>query len=156
MELKSESFEPDTYIDARHIEPGIGGENISPSLAWSGAPDGTRSYAITCFDPDAPSGSGWWHWVVTDIPVDVTSLAEGAPLPAGARTWINDYGYRGWGGPWPPPGPAHHYVFTVFAVGVDRLDVQDDTTSAVARVNLSFNVLEKTSFTVLFQNPETP
>jgi len=91
--------------------------------------------------------------VVTDIPVEVTSLAEGAPLPAGARTWANDYGYPGWGGPWPPPGPAHHYVFTVFAVGVERLDVPDEASSAVARLTLSFNVLDQGSFTALFQNP---
>ena len=133
----------------------MGGANIPPALAWSGAPEGTRSYAITCFDPDAPTGSGWWHWVVTDLPVEVTSLAEGAGLPAGARAWVNDFGYAGWGGPWPPPGPAHHYVFTVFAVGVDRLDVPDEATSAVARLTLSFNVLDTGQFTALFRNPSS-
>lgn len=153
MEITSDGIVADASIDLRYAEPGVGGTNVSPGLAWSGAPDGTRSYAITCFDPDAPTGSGWWHWVVTDIPSDVTVLAEGAPLPDGARTWPNDYGYAGWGGPWPPPGPAHHYVFTVFAVGVDRLDVPDEASSAVARLTLSFNVLGQASFTALFQNP---
>ncbi len=153
MEITSGSIAADTSIDLRYAEPGVGGTNISPELTWSGAPEGTRSYAITCFDPDAPTGSGWWHWVVTDIPSDVTALAEGAPLPAGARTWPNDYGYSGWGGPWPPPGPAHHYVFTVFAVGVDRLDVPDEASSAVARLTLSFNVLDQASFTSIFANP---
>lgn len=153
MEITSDSIAANASIDLRFAEPGVGGENISPALAWSGAPEGTRSFAITCFDPDAPTGSGWWHWVVTDIPAGVTSLAEGAPLPAGARTWTNDYGYPGWGGPWPPPGPAHHYVFTVFAVGVDRLDVPDEATSAVARLTLSFNVLDTGSFTAVFRNP---
>ena len=104
MEITSDSIPADSYIDQRFVEPGVGGTNISPGLAWSGAPEGTRSYAITCFDPDAPIGSGWWHWVVTDIPADVTALAEGADLPAGARTWTNDYGYPGWG--WNNPGPA--------------------------------------------------
>ena len=155
MKITSDSVAADVEMDLRYAEPGIGGQNVSPSLSWSEAPEGTRSYAITCFDPDAPSGSGWWHWVITDIPADVTSLAEGAPLPDGARTWATDYGYAGWGGPWPPAGPAHHYVFKVFAVGVDRLDVPDDTTSAVARVNLSFNVLDQASFTALFTNPES-
>ena len=153
MEITSDGITADASIDLRYAEPGAGGTNVSPGLAWTGAPEGTRSYAITCFDPDAPTGSGWWHWVVTDIPAEVTSLAEGAPLPAGARTWANDYGYPGWGGPWPPPGPAHHYVFTVFAVGVERLDVPDEASSAVARLTLSFNVLDQGSFTALFQNP---
>ena len=153
MEITSDSIAPNAVIDSRHAEPGVGGANVSPALAWSGAPEGTRSYAITCFDPDAPTGSGWWHWVVTDIPAGVTSLAEGAPLPEGARTWANDYGYPGWGGPWPPPGPAHHYVFTVFAVDVDRLDVPDGATSAVARLTLSFSVLDSAAFTALFMNP---
>lgn len=153
MEITSDGIPADSYIDQCFAEPGVGGTNISPGLAWSGAPEGTRSYAITCFDPDAPTGSGWWHWVVTDIPADVAALAEGADLPAGARTWTNDYGYPGWGGPWPPPGPAHHYVFTVFAVGVDRLDVPDEASSAVARLTLSFHVLGTGSFTALFRNP---
>jgi Raf kinase inhibitor-like YbhB/YbcL family protein len=153
MKITSDGIAADATIDLRYAEPGVGGTNVSPGLEWSGAPEGTRSYAVTCFDPDAPTGSGWWHWVVTDIPADVTSLAEGAPLPDGARTWTNDYGYPGWGGPWPPPGPAHHYVFTVFAVGVDRLDVPDEASSAVARLTLSFNVLAQASFTALFANP---
>ncbi|MGC3994818.1 MAG: YbhB/YbcL family Raf kinase inhibitor-like protein [Propionicimonas sp.] len=155
MEISSDGIAADAGIDLKYAEPGVGGANTSPGLAWTGAPDGALSYALTCFDPDAPTGSGWWHWVVTDIPADVTSLAEGAPLPAGARTWPNDYGYAGWGGPWPPPGPAHHYVFTVFAVGVERLDVPDEATSAVARLTLSFNVLDQGAFTATFQNPSS-
>jgi Raf kinase inhibitor-like YbhB/YbcL family protein len=155
MEISSGGIPANSDIDLRFAEPGVGGANTSPDLAWSGAPEGTRSYAVTCFDPDAPTGSGWWHWVVTDIPADVTSFAQGAALPGGARTWLNDYGYTGWGGPWPPPGPAHHYVFTVFAVGVDRLDMPDGATSAVARLTLSFNALDTGSFTATFRNPSS-
>ena len=155
MEITSGDIPANSDIDLRFAEPGVGGANISPDLTWSGAPEGTRSYAVTCFDPDAPTGSGWWHWVVTDIPADVTSFAQGAALPGGARTWLNDYGYTGWGGPWPPPGPAHHYVFTVFAVGVDRLDVPDGASSAVARLTLSFNVLDTGTFTAKFRNPSS-
>lgn len=153
MELHSSGIAADATIDLRFAEPGAGGQNLSPDLSWSGAPDGTLSYAVTCFDPDAPTGSGWWHWVVTDIPADVTSLTEGAPLPAGARSWTNDYGYPGWGGPWPPPGPAHHYVFTVHAADVARLDAPDDASSAVARLTLSFALLDSASFTAVFANP---
>lgn len=155
MEITSAGIPANSDIDLRFAEPGVGGDNVSPALAWSGAPEGTRSYAVTCFDPDAPTGSGWWHWVVTDIPAEVTFLEEGAELPHGARTWANDYGYGDWGGPWPPPGPAHHYVFTVFAVGVDRLDVPDEATSAVARLTLSFNVLDTGTFTAMFRNPSS-
>jgi Raf kinase inhibitor-like YbhB/YbcL family protein len=153
MDLSSTSIAPGSYIAMTHAEPGVGGQNLSPALSWTPGPDGTASYTVTCFDPDAPTGSGWWHWVVTDIPADVTSLAEGADLPNGARTWTNDYGYSGWGGPWPPPGPAHHYEFRVVAVGVPRLDVPDDASCASARLTLSFNALAEASFTALFANP---
>jgi Raf kinase inhibitor-like YbhB/YbcL family protein len=153
MDLSSTSIAAGSYIDVAHAEPGVGGQNISPELTWTPGPEGTASYAITCFDPDAPTGSGWWHWVVTDIPADVTSLAEGGDLPEGARTWINDYGYPGWGGPWPPPGPAHHYEFRVIAVSVTRLDVPDDASCASARLTLSFNTLADSGFTALFANP---
>jgi Raf kinase inhibitor-like YbhB/YbcL family protein len=153
MEVSSTSITADSYIDPRYAEPGVGGQNVSPALSWTPGPSDTRSYAVTCFDPDAPTGSGWWHWVVTDIPADVTSLGEGAELPGQARTWPNDYGYLGWGGPWPPPGPAHHYEFRVIAVSVPRLDVPEAATSAVARLTLSFSTLQVAGFTSLFANP---
>ncbi len=153
MELHSTSVGADAPIDLSYAEPGVGGQNISPELSWTPGPDGTASYAVTCFDPDAPTGSGWWHWVVTDIPASVTRLDQGAPLPAGARTWTNDYGYSGWGGPWPPPGPAHHYEFRVIACSVPRLDVPDDASSASARLTLSFNTREGAGFTSLVANP---
>lgn len=153
MILTSTSIVADSHIDLRFCEPGVGGQNLSPHLSWTPGPADTASYAITCFDPDAPTGSGWWHWVVTDIPAEVTELAEGADLPAGARTWINDFGYRGWGGPWPPPGPAHHYVFSVLAAGAPRLDVPDDATSASARLALHFVTLDRAELTGLFTNP---
>jgi len=153
MELSSRSIAPDTFIDLAYAEPGVGGQNTSPELSWTPGPEGTASYMVTCFDPDAPTGSGWWHWIVTDIPQSVTSLAEGAPLPAGARTWLNDYGYGGWGGPWPPPGPAHHYEFRVHAISVPRLDVPDEASSAVARLTASFSTVGTAGFVALFANP---
>jgi Raf kinase inhibitor-like YbhB/YbcL family protein len=153
MDIRSDSIAADSFIGLDYAEPGAGGQNLSPALAWTPGPEGTASYAVTCFDPDAPTGSGWWHWVVTDIPAEVISLAEGAALPPGARAWPTDYGYSGWGGPWPPPGPAHHYEFRVHALSTARLDVPDEATSAVARMTMSFEVLDTAMFTALFANP---
>lgn len=153
MQLTSTSIPDRSVIDLRYAEPGVGGQNVSPHLRWTPDDHVASSYAITCFDPDAPTGSGWWHWVVTDIPADITELPEGVPLPSGARTWPNDFGYSGWGGPWPPPGPAHHYIFRVVAVAIPRLDVPDDATSAAARLALSFHELGDARITGTFQNP---
>ena len=150
MELSSAAIPDGSTIDRRHIEPGIGGDNVSPDLTWTAGPDGTQSYCITCFDPDAPTGSGWWHWLVTDIPASVTSIPNGGPLPDGARTWPNDYAYPGWGGPWPPPGPAHHYVFTVHAMSVPRIDSGDSTPPAMVRLLMHFAELDRASFTAVY------
>ncbi len=150
MELTSTSIPAGTNIDLRYAEQGAGGENVRPALAWSDAPEGTRSFAITCYDPDAPTGSGWWHWVAVDIPADVTSLEEGAELPSSVREWVNDYGYVGYGGPCPPPGPAHHYVFTVYAMPTEKLDVPDDARSAPLRFTILAQALDEASFTGLF------
>jgi Raf kinase inhibitor-like YbhB/YbcL family protein len=150
MELSSAAIPDGSSIATRHIEPGIGGDNVSPDLTWTPGPDGTQSYCITCFDPDAPTGSGWWHWLVTDIPASVTSIPDGGPLPDGARTWPNDYAYPGWGGPWPPPGPAHHYVFTVHAMSVPRIDSGDSTPPAMVRLLMHFAELGRASFTAVY------
>jgi len=123
---------------------------VRPALSWDDAPEGTKSFAITIYDPDAPTGSGWWHWIVVDIPADVTSLGENADLPASAREWVNDYGYRGYGGPCPPPGPAHHYVHTVHALPFERIPVDDGTPSAPLRFTILTNQLASASTTGLF------
>ena len=153
MDLRSVAIPADSIIRLRHAEPGVGGENLSPDLTWSGAPDGTRSFLVTCFDPDAPTGSGWWHLVVADLPVGVTGLEEGVAVPDAARSWPNDYGHTGWGGPWPPPGPAHYYVFRVAALDVERLEVPDDTSRANALLTASFHTLAEASFIATFANP---
>ena len=106
MQLHSEAISDGSTIELTYCEPQCGGSNVSPDLTWSGAPEGTKSYAVTCFDPDAPTGSGWWHWIAFDIATAQTSLSAGQGPDAPMRQWRNDYGYVGYGGPCPPPGPA--------------------------------------------------
>lgn len=151
MELTSTSITPYTAIHLKYCKQAAGGHNVSPALSWSGAPAETRSFAVTIFDPDAP-GSGFWHWIAYDIPADVTELVEGGPLPEGAKEAENDYGIRGYGGACPPPGPAHRYVHTVYALGVERLDVSPDDPHASVRSELMANVLDQASITATFQN----
>ncbi len=155
MQLSSLSIPDGSVINHRYIATGAGGQNVSPHLQWTPAVGAVASYAITCFDPDAPTGSGWWHWIVADIPPEITELAEGAPLPDRARSWANDAGSPGWSGPWPPPGPVHHYIFRVVAVDVPHLDVPDQATNAAARLALSFHVLSDARLVGTFQIPAT-
>ncbi|MEI2811500.1 MAG: YbhB/YbcL family Raf kinase inhibitor-like protein [Nocardioides sp.] len=119
--------------------------NSSPQLSWSGAPEGTKSYVITCFDPDAPTPSGFWHWVLVDLPADVTSLEAGAAsreLPVGAFHCRNDGGPKGFMGAAPPQGDqVHRYFFVVHAVGEDSLGVDSDASPAVVSFNLAFKTL---------------
>jgi Raf kinase inhibitor-like YbhB/YbcL family protein len=121
--------------------------NTSPQLSWSGAPDGTKSYTVTCFDPDAPTPSGFWHWVLVDLPADVTSLdtgagADGASLPGTAFMCRNDGGSKAFMGAAPPPNDqVHRYYFVVHAVGEDSLGVDSDASPAVVSFNLAFKTL---------------
>lgn len=158
--VSSPDIRADGNIAAEQVYNGSGcaGQNISPALSWSGAPAGTRSFAVLVHDPDAPTGgAGWWHWVAIDIPAGVSGLAKGAGnadgtrLPPGARQIANDFGVAGWGGPCPPRGdPPHHYNFAVYALKVDRLDLPEHATAAVAGFTVSANALAKAVFTALY------
>ena len=150
MQLHSEAISDGSTIELTYCEPQCGGSNVSPDLTWSGAPEGTKSYAVTCFDPDAPTGSGWWHWIAFDIATAQTSLSAGPGPDAPRRQWRNDYGYVGYGGPCPPPGPAHRYVFTVHALDVEKRDVPDEATSAACRFTLLSHAIDSASFTATF------
>lgn len=154
MQLTSKAIREGEAIDLRYAEPSAGGQNVSPDLAWSGAPEGTKSYAVTCYDPDAPTGSGFWHWIWFDIPADVTSLDEGATLPADARQWVIDYGYEGYGGPCPPPGPAHRYEYRVHALPTERLELPEGATQANVRFMIWTTELDAASVTGTFALPE--
>jgi len=125
-----------------------GGEDVSPQLAWSGFPEGTKSFAVTCYDPEAPTASGFWHWAVVDIPGNVTELARGAGdesgsgLPSAAFQLRNDAGVRMHVGAAPPPGHGrHHYYYVVHAVDVESLGVDKDATPAFLGFNLFSHTL---------------
>ncbi len=135
-----------------------GGENISPHLVWKNAPEGTRSFAVTMFDPDAPTGSGWWHWLVFNIPADVHELPAGAGnpqlklLPPEVVQSINDYGEYGYGGPCPPKGDkAHRYIITVYALKTDKLDLNKDSRPATVGFYLNRYALAKASIMAYYQ-----
>jgi len=127
--------------------------NASPHLKWSDPPEGTKSYAVTCYDPDAPTGSGFWHWTVANIPADVTELPAGGPVPADAVEGRTDFGEPGYGGAAPPPGHGpHRYIFTVFAVDTEKLNLTPDNSGAVFGFNLHFHTLAKASITATYEN----
>lgn len=109
---------------------GCTGKNMSPDLQWTGAPKGTKAFAVTAYDPDAPTGSGWWHWVMFNIPAEKTSLAAGAPAPEGATESRTDFGAPGYGGPCPPPGKPHRYIFRVVALK-DKVPLDKDSSAAM-------------------------
>jgi Raf kinase inhibitor-like YbhB/YbcL family protein len=157
--LTSTDVHQGKHIATAYVFNGMGctGNNQSPALSWTGAPAGTKSFALTVYDPDAPTGSGWWHWVVYNIPANVTTLPQGAGdasknlLPAGASQGNTDFGAPGYGGPCPPTGDKpHHYIFTVYALNTDKLDIPASATAAYVGFNIHAHVLGKATLTALY------
>lgn len=135
---------------------GCTGGNISPALSWSNAPAGTQSFALLMHDPDAPTGSGWWHWVVYNIPAGATSLPAGAGdpkkslMPAGTIQGRTDYGSVGYGGPCPPPGKPHRYYLRLYALKVAKLEVPADASPALIGFNVNAAALGKAELMGLY------
>jgi Raf kinase inhibitor-like YbhB/YbcL family protein len=153
--LASPTIKPGSMLTEAQVFKGFGceGRNLSPALKWSGAPKGTKSFALTVYDPDAPTGSGWWHWVVYNMPANVSELPEGAGapdgkgLPAGTAQGRTDFGAPGFGGACPPKGDKpHRYIFTVYALKTEKLDLPADATAALVGFMIHANQLGKASF----------
>lgn len=158
--LSSPDIKPNAAIKDTQVFNGFGctGGNVSPALEWKGAPKGTKSFALLVHDPDAPTGgSGWWHWVVINLPADTTKLAggagkaDGSALPAGTAQINTDFGGPGWGGPCPPVGDKpHHYHFTLHALKVEKLELPQGATAALAGYMVNANSLGKAKLTGMY------
>jgi Raf kinase inhibitor-like YbhB/YbcL family protein len=136
---------------------GCTGGNLSPELKWSNAPTATKSFALTVYDPDAPTGSGWWHWVVIDIPPTMLELPKGwgksgtVSPGGGPRQTRTDFGTSGYGGPCPPQGnKPHRYVFSLYALDIDKLDVPNDASGALVGFNIGAHTLAKSTLTAQY------
>jgi Raf kinase inhibitor-like YbhB/YbcL family protein len=159
FKLTSPDVEEGATIADAHVFAGFGcsGGNASPALSWSGAPADARSFAVSVYDPDAPTGSGWWHWTVVNLPPTTSSLPRGAGdasgknLPADALQVRTDFGKPGYGGPCPPKGDKpHRYIFTVFALRTDKLPLDADASGAMAGFMINANAVAKASLTALY------
>lgn len=149
--IDSKNFADGTFQPAQYADVfGCSGGNVSPEIRWSGAPPETKSFMVTVYDKDAPTGSGWWHWVVIDIPPSTDRLDEGAAagkLPKGAQTLKGDAGAATFLGACPPEGTKHDYIVTVKALGIDRLPIPGDATPALAGFVSNMNVLATATLT---------
>jgi Raf kinase inhibitor-like YbhB/YbcL family protein len=160
LKLASPDIKPNGMIAEEQVFNGFGcsGKNVSPALSWSGAPKGTKSFALLVHDPDAPTGgAGWWHWLVVNIPANVSELkkdagkADGANLPPGAQQVTTDFGSPGWGGPCPPTGDKpHRYNFTVHALKLEKLDVPKGAAASLVGFMVSANSIGKATLTAKY------
>ena len=157
--LTSPTIKPGSFLDDEQVFSGFGcsGKNLSPALKWAASPKGTKSFAVTVYDPDAPTGSGWWHWLVYNIPANVDEIAAGAGdptgklLPTGAVQGRSDYGTHAFGGACPPKGDKpHRYIFTVYALKIEKIDVPIDSSAALIGFRINANSLGKASFTAKY------
>jgi Raf kinase inhibitor-like YbhB/YbcL family protein len=160
-ELPWFTLESDDIADAEvlalpFVHDSAGGQNQSPHLRWSGFPAQTKGFVVTCYDPDAPTQSGFWHWVLVNLPASTTELPRnagaGANLPGGAFHVRGDFGSKAYGGAAPPAGDrVHRYVFAVHAIDVERLDVDDTVSPAVVGFNLAFHTLARAALRPTYQ-----
>ena len=154
--LESQDIAEGQPLSNKRVFNGFGcvGDNRSPSLSWKGAPEGTKSFVVTAYDPDAPTGSGWWHWVVFNIPTTVSKISEnagsGEGLPNGAIQSRTDFGSPGFGGACPPPGEVHRYQFTVYALKVEKLDLDQNAGPALVGFMTKANMLGKARLTAVY------
>jgi Raf kinase inhibitor-like YbhB/YbcL family protein len=160
--VTSRTVRPNQMLSIDQVFNGFGcyGKNISPEISWQNPPKDTKSFAITAYDPDAPTGSGWWHWVVYNIPGNVNNVVENAGLadntllPAGSVQGRTDFGTAAYGGACPPQGDKpHRYVFTVHALKIDKLELPSDATAALVGYMINANRIDKASFTARFSRP---
>lgn len=150
--ITSEATPSGSTVATQQLAPELGGENLSPDLSWSGAPEGTRSFAVTCYDPDAPTGSGFWHWIAWDIPASVTSLPLGVARDDDSlKQAANDFGRVGYDGPNPPPGYPHRYIFTVHALPVESLGADPSAPHVGTRFSIFTQQLGSASFSATYQ-----
>ncbi len=160
MELTSSEITHGGSLNERHVYQGFGckGGNTSPELSWSDAPEGTRSFALTVYDPDAPTGSGWWHWVIFNIPADTTKLAANAGnpkaglAPKGSMQSRTDYGVPGFGGACPPAGSKpHRYQFRLHALDIEHLELPADSSAALVGFMINSHAIESTLLEATYQ-----
>lgn len=157
MTLRSSDIAEGEIMGTDQVFAGFGceGGNLAPSLSWSGAPEGTSSFIITAYDPDAPTGSGFWHWSVFNLPASVTDLPEGAgtdamPLPKGAVQARNDFSQNAFGGACPPEGSEHRYVFTVHAMPQEALPIDETASGALVGFFANTSALGSASIVARF------
>ncbi len=157
MKIISKDLRDGEKLPERHVFNGMGyqGDNISPHLAWDEVPAGTKSFVVTCYDPDAPTGSGWWHWIVANLPADTRVLPQGSgsglvALPEGAIQTRTDFGKAGYGGAAPPKGETHRYIFTVHALDVEKIDVDEGASGAMVGFNVHFHSRERVDYGDVF------
>ena len=138
-------------LNSEQVFKGFGcdGGNTAPALAWENAPKDTKSFAITAYDPDAPTGSGWWHWFAFNIPADTTNIASGVAMPKGTVELKNDYGIKGFGGACPPPGEVHRYKFTIHALPT-LLEIDDSVSNALAGFMVNANATASSTLTAVY------
>ncbi len=158
--LSSSDIQSGVHMQKTQEFMGFGcvGDNLSPQLSWQNPPKGTKSFAITAYDPDAPTGSGWWHWQVINIPTSTTEFKQGAGdintknAPRAALQIENDYGFQGFGGACPPKGDkVHHYQFTVYALSIEHIDVKANASGALIGYMIKANTLDSSTIEALYK-----